>query len=123
MKAGGVLIDTDVLIDIDKGKEDLPDVPCFLSVITLYEFIRGKVDPPRAKALLEDLCSVIPLDNEVFREASSIWSELRESGELIDDRDLLIGATAIAKDLPLWTKNEKHFSRLKKRGLVLWRKK
>ena len=66
---------------------------------------------------------MIPLDNEVLREASSIWRELRESGKLIDDRDLLIGATAIAKDLPLWTKNEKHFSRLKKRGLVLWRKK
>ncbi len=87
----------------------------------MYEFIRGKVDPPRAKALLEDLCTVIPLDNKVLEEASSIWRELRDDGKLIDDRDLLIGATAIVKDLPLWTNNEKHFSRLKERGLTLWR--
>ena len=109
-----------MLIDIDRGREELPDVPCFISVITLYEFIRGKVDPPRAKVLLEDLCRIVPLDNEVLEEASSIWRKLREAGRLVDDRDLLIGTTAIVKDLPLWTKNEKHFSRLREFGLLFW---
>jgi len=37
-------------------------------------------------------------------------------------RDLIIGATSISRKLPLWTKNEKHFSKLKERGLILWKK-
>jgi hypothetical protein len=99
------------LIDIDRGKEDLLDLPCYISIVTLYEFIRGKADPIRAKSLAEDIFRAIPLDNKVIEEASIIWRKLRSKGELIDGRDLLIGATYISM-LPLWTRNKKHFSKL-----------
>lgn len=58
-------------------------------------------------------------DNEVLARAAEMWRELRQSGELIDDRDLLMGATAIAKNLPLLTGNKRHFERLKRFKLVL----
>jgi tRNA(fMet)-specific endonuclease VapC len=109
------------LIDIDRGKEDLPDLPCYISIVTLYEFIRGKADPIKTKALAEDIFGVIPLDNKVIEEASIIWRKLRSKGELIDERDLLIGATSISRMLPLWTRNKKHFSKLEEHGLTLWR--
>lgn len=38
----------------------------------------------------------------------------------IDDRDLLIGATAIALNMHLYTRNKKHYSRLQKYGLKLY---
>ncbi len=110
-----------MLIEVDREREDLPDAPCFISVVSLYEFVRGKVDPYRAKFLVEEICGVVPLDNEVISKAVEIWRSLRSSGVLIDDRDLLIGATAIAKGLPLWTGNARHFERLVRYGLRLWR--
>ncbi len=115
------MIDTDILIDIDRERKNFPNLPCFISVVTFYEFIRGKVDPPRAKYFLEKLCIMIGLDNDVLKKASNLWRVLRKEGSLIDDRDLLIGATAIAKGLPLWTENEKHFKRLEVHGLKLWK--
>ncbi len=110
-----------MLIEIDKGRKDLPDIPCYISVVSLYEFTRGKVDPYRAKLLLEEICGVMPLDNEVINKAAEIWRSLKRKGTLMDDRDLLIGVTAIAKDLPLWTRNVGHFKKLEKYGLRLWK--
>lgn len=37
----GILIDTDILIDYVKGRQELPDIRIFISEVTLYEFIRG----------------------------------------------------------------------------------
>ena len=101
------MLDTDVLIEVDRGREELPDLPCFISVITLYEFVRGKVDPVRAKELVEEMCIVLPLSNDVVKRASIIWRELRRAGLLMDERDLLIGVTSIEAELPLWTDNRK----------------
>ena len=36
-----MLIDTDKLIEIEKGAEELPPEECYVSVIAVYEFIRG----------------------------------------------------------------------------------
>ena len=45
---------------------------------------------------------------------------LRKSGRLIDDFDLLIGATAIANEMVLVTDNEKHLTRLSKLKVENW---
>jgi len=42
---------------------------------------------------------------KVISKAVEIWRDLRKGGAPIDGKDLLIGATAIAKELPLWTCN------------------
>ncbi|RLE81541.1 MAG: type II toxin-antitoxin system VapC family toxin [Thermoprotei archaeon] len=116
-KAKRVLIDTDVLIDIEKGFIEPPNAICFISIITLYEYIRGKADSAEAKELLEEAFSIVPLDNSVLLKASEIWRSLKRRGQLIDERDLLIGATAIVKNMPLATKNIKHYERLTVYGL------
>ncbi|ADT85057.1 hypothetical protein TERMP_02083 [Thermococcus barophilus MP] len=46
---------------------------------------------------------------------------MKRNGELIEDADLLIAATAIAKGYTLWTRNIKHFERLEKFGLRLFK--
>ncbi len=120
---GVVLLDTDFLIKVEKGRARLPQAFCYISVVTLYEYIRGKSDPLAAKNLLEEAFVVIPLDNEVLLKATEIWRDLKRRGLLIDERDLLIGATAIAKGLPLATYNVKHYSRLVNYGLKFYAEK
>ncbi|RLE85175.1 MAG: type II toxin-antitoxin system VapC family toxin [Thermoprotei archaeon] len=117
----GVLIDTDVLIDYVRGRRRLPEGICYISEITLYEFIRGTRDPREAKRLLEREFVVIYCDNEILELAAETWRKLRRKGVLIEDRDLIIGSTAIAKGLPLLTGNVKHFERLKEFGLKLYK--
>lgn len=116
----GVLIDTDVLIEYIKGRRELPSDPRFISEITLYEFIRGTKDSYEAKKLLEEDFIVIFHDNDILRNAAEMWKKLRSQGKLVDDRDLLIAATSISRDLPLLTGNSKHFERLKEFGLKFY---
>ncbi|MCS7365894.1 MAG: type II toxin-antitoxin system VapC family toxin [archaeon GB-1867-035] len=112
-----ILLDTDVLIDIEKGVSELPEGDLYISIISLYEFIRGRSDYIEVKDVLEDLFTIIPIDNNVLIKATEIWRKLKKQGDLIDDRDLLIGATAISNKIPLLTKNTEHFKRLLNFGL------
>jgi hypothetical protein len=111
------LIDTDILIEYIKGKVDLKDIYPYISEITLYEFIRGTEEPRRAKELLEESFSILWVDNKILQLAARIWIELKSGGKAIDDRDLIIGSSAIAYNLKLYTRNRKHFDRLREYGL------
>ena len=115
-----VLIDTDKLIDIEKGIEELPEAENYISVITLYEYIRGRIDYEEAKRVLEDAFTVLSLSNDVLVKATEIWRDLKLKGYIIDDRDLLIGATAIVHGLKLYTRNYKHFEKLVQYGLEFY---
>ncbi len=75
-----VLLDTDVLIDVEKGVRELPETENYISVIMLYEFIRGRRDFEKTKELLEEAFTVIPLTNEVLLKATEIWRSLRAGG-------------------------------------------
>jgi len=44
-----VLLDTDCLIDIERGRAKLPRAQVLISWITLYEFIRGRSDYAEVK--------------------------------------------------------------------------
>jgi predicted nucleic acid-binding protein len=114
-----ILVDTDVLIDYTKGLVDLPRKRLYISEITLYEFIRGCKNVREVKALLESAFVVVFHDNDVLVKASEIWIELKKSGELIDERDILIASVAITKGMHLLTRNVKHFKKLEKFGLKL----
>lgn len=116
-----ILVDTDIFIDYYKSRLDLPlGNIYFISVISLYEYIRGTKNPQLAKKLLEESFTIIPLTNSILVKASEIWRNLRKKAMIIDDRDLIIGTTAIVFDLKLLTKNVKHFSRLKDYGLEFY---
>lgn len=116
----GVLVDTDVLIDFVRGNIELPQGPLHITEITLYEFIRGSKDIPNAKSLLEEGFSVIFHDNPVIQKASEIWVAIKEKGVILDDRDILIGAASAVKNLPLLTRNKKHYERLEEFGVTFY---
>ena len=121
-----VCIDTDVLIDIARrrlmryiGKE----LNIHLTFITLYEFLRGLAyigrDIVASKEELENRFNILWPTNEVLLKASEIYCELKKSGHVIPDPDLLIGSTCIVYNVPLVTYNIKHFEKLKPCGLTL----
>ena len=59
-------------------------------------------------------------DNSIIKKASEIWISLKNSGELIDDRNLLIASVAIDKNLKLLTRNIKHYKKLERFSLKFY---
>ncbi len=119
-----VMLDTDVLINVMRGKEFLPTKNTYsISLITLYEVVRGSKDPYLMKKILEVSFKVYPLENEVILKAAELYRQLRKEGIMVGEADLLIAATAIANDVTLFTHNVKHFARFTPFGLRLYHKK
>jgi len=129
MEVQGLVIDTNVLILLEKGKktENLLNLyEIYITFVTLYEYIRGLRKKGKTEEelslidkYLKKIFQVLWPTNKTLIIASSIWSHLSSMGEILDDRDILIGALCIENNLPLWTLNEKHFKRLVSYGLKL----
>lgn len=117
---GKVLVDTDVVIDYIKGRLELGKDAYYISEITLYELLRGFREIEKSKKLLEEIFIVVWNNNDILQKAAEIYRELRRRGLTISDADIIIGATAIVMEMPLWTKNLKHFIPMKEFGLRLY---
>lgn len=70
---------------------------------------------------LQKLFKIEAIDDLVVLTYCKLYRALKRNGELIEDADLLIAATAIAKGYVLWTGNVKHFEHLEKFGLKLFK--
>ena len=53
--------------------------------------------------------TIMPLTSDVAQQAARLYRQLRAANQLIEMRDILIAATALAYGLPLMTFNAKHF--------------
>jgi len=119
-----LLIDTSVLIEHFRKRTHLELWGNAISTVTLLEFLRGVPGEERRAAFLKELRKLFkiePLDDSVVLTYCTLYRSLKRNGELIEDADLLIAAIAIAKDYILWTRNIKHFERLEKFGLRLFK--
>lgn len=126
------LLDTNICIYYIKGLYDLKSKfeevgpeNCFISEITLAELkfgvAKSKAKEKNQKALDNFLSGIQILP--IF-PALDIYAEekarLQKSGKIIDDFDLLIGATAVSFILTMVTNNTSHFSRLTDIKLEDW---
>ncbi|MCB0033713.1 MAG: type II toxin-antitoxin system VapC family toxin [Anaerolineales bacterium] len=96
-----------------------------ISIITYYEALRGMQfsGATTQKKWLERFIKthvLFELDEFVIKRAADIHATLRRQGMLIPDADLLIGATAVAHNIPLVTNNTTHFQRIPNLSLVNW---
>ena len=115
------LIDTSVIIDLDRIEQaDLP-LELAVSAVTMAELAAGPhatAEPAerarrqdrlqRAEATFEPL----PVDAEVARAYGRVYAAVAASGRKARGRravDLLIAATAVAAGLPLYTRNPDDF--------------
>ncbi len=126
-----VLIDTDLLIDLERGvgapevEQRLGEQERAISVITVSELLHGVhrsagARRARRSAFVEHLLAglpAIPITAPVARAHAEIWAGQAERGLLGGEHDLWIGATALAHGLVLATRNVEDFARIP--GLAL----
>jgi len=96
-----------------------------LTAISYFEARRGLLLPHLANKLrvferFARVYGVLPLTTSTLDLAADIYQELRRRGELIEDADILIAATALAHDAVLVTRNLKHFERVEGLRLESW---
>jgi tRNA(fMet)-specific endonuclease VapC len=69
----------------------------------------------RRQAFVEGLMAQLPViafDLTVARVHASLWADLAKRGVAVRERDLMIGATAIAKDYAIVTRDERSFPKI-----------
>lgn len=130
------LIDTDILSYYLKGDPNVKrnfekyldhyDI-IEISLITYYEITSGLMAKNAFKQLniFEDFISeniIIPLTEKSVKISSEIYSTLRQSGNTVDDIDLLIAGVAIENEMTLVTNNDNHFSRIPGMKIENWKK-
>jgi tRNA(fMet)-specific endonuclease VapC len=119
------LIDSSVLIAAERGQLNLDDIAAeedvAISAVTASELLHGvhRARTPaqrhRRQAFVEGLMAQLPViafDLIVARVHASLWAELAKRGVAVGERDLMIGATAIAKGYAIATRDERSFPKI-----------
>jgi tRNA(fMet)-specific endonuclease VapC len=125
----GILIDTSLLIAIERGDAELEeagDGPKSISVVTVSELLHGvhRTAPARRtrRSLVVErmLARFEPLDitEEIARVHAEIGAGLADRGIPIGANDLWIGATAIVHELAVATRDRRSFGRIPDLRLV-----
>lgn len=119
------LLDTSVVIDLEWLSPEVLPVDLAVSAITMAELATGPeaaADPDeraRRIALIqhaEDTFDQLPFDVAVARVYGRVYAAVTATGRKARGRrtmDLLIAATALSNDLPLYTGNRDDFAGLK----------
>jgi tRNA(fMet)-specific endonuclease VapC len=116
------VIDTDAIIDFFANRAPWADVVSELilreeavltsiSVFELYAGIEGKRRLSQIEGLVQNLV-ILPLDIVEAALAGKIYTKLKSKGKLIRTHDILIAGICLANELPLYTKNIAHFSKI-----------
>lgn len=126
------LLDTNICIYFLKGKFGLVEKierigfeNLFISEISIAELkygIEKSARPEKNRLIVNDLINSfqqLPIYGALDIYAKE-KARLKKEGNIVDDFDLLIGATAIENNLILVTNNEKHFGRLENIKMENW---
>jgi len=123
-----ILIDSSVLIAAERGHLDFDAIAArsseedvAISAVTASELLHGvrrartAAQHHRRQAFVEGLLAELPVvafDLTVARVHASLWADLARRGVAVGERDLMIGATAIAKDYAIATRDERSFPKI-----------
>jgi len=114
-----LLIDTDILIDSLKGirgARDLfrtKDIDLYCSILSKKELLSKSGLRESERKQIIDLLSrmkVLRIDDDIVKKYSFLMKKYGEKSDLIID--YIIAATAWSKNMPLLTRNKKHFARI-----------
>jgi len=132
----GILIDSNVLIDLEKeGAGIAPRIKgrereeLFLSVISASELLHGVYRAMTAhvrarrlafvEAVLENF-PILELDLATARSHAQLWSDLEARGVMIGLHDSWLAATCLAHTLTLVTSNLREFKRVPGLQVEAW---
>jgi tRNA(fMet)-specific endonuclease VapC len=130
------LIDASIVIAAERGRLDLDRLlaeqaneSVALAAITASELLHGvhrastAAQRGRREAFVERLLAllpIVPFDLVVARVHARIWAELAVKGTVIGAHDLQIGATALATNSRVATRDERSFPKIPGLDLRRW---
>jgi len=120
------LIETSVIIDYLKGKEEAKRLidslkgdlsSSYFCLAELFEGVMRVNEPDKhEEAILiyfASLTNIYSLDMRTVKKFGELRARLKKEGTIIEDIDLFLAATCLVYDLTLVTFNKKHFSHVK----------
>lgn len=123
MEAHKVCVDTDIVIDYLRGKNEnqeiLPNLiakhDVYISPVSIYELYYGGYYSGRVKPVEDVLAMMISFDwtTEDSKKAAQIHVALSKAGETLSVKDVLIAGLYLSRSVSLVTRNVSHFSRIK----------
>lgn len=126
------LLDTNICIHFLRGKfgllakfQEVGIMNCAISEITLAELVYGaetSANPKKNFELIEaftNQVAILPIFNAIYLYGKE-KARLKSKGLMISDFDLLIGCTAVEKDLKMITENLKEFERISEIKIENW---
>ncbi len=128
-----ILLDTDHCVFFIRGRRDVAaafeahatDEPA-ISIVSVGELYFGALRSARPAENLAKCqafvarVNVVPLDEPIMLRFATIKAELFTRGEIVEDPDLLIAATALTCGVLLVTHNARHFARIPALQLADW---
>ncbi|WP_461864324.1 type II toxin-antitoxin system VapC family toxin [Thermococcus sp.] len=103
----GAVIDTNVIIEMARGNEEVLnavlklDRTFYVTSITRFELLVGL--PRKDELIWLNSLIELPFEGKSAEVAAYLHKKLREKGTPMGLRDLFIGAVCLANDLPLVT--------------------
>lgn len=126
-----VMADTTVLIDIWRyGKtprrladltSKLKEAAILVPWITQAEFSRGALFKCVSLETLAEFYKsfhLVPLDQATMNAYCRLWVEMARAGHAADYPDLWVAACAVARKIPVLTRNPKHFTNVSELTVV-----
>lgn len=124
-------IETSAIVDYLKGKEKMANLidnldseltSSYICLAELYEGIyrvkSSEEMEESVKTFFQSLSEIFGIDEEISKNFGRIRSQLKKSGIIIEDLDILIGVTCLTYNLILITNNVKHFQRIENLKLL-----
>ncbi|MFW5851937.1 MAG: type II toxin-antitoxin system VapC family toxin [Bacteroidota bacterium] len=126
------LIDSNICIHFFRGKFGIIDklkevelANCAISEITLAELVYGaenSKNPSKNHEIINqfiDQITILPIYDSILIYGKE-KARLRKIGKMVSDFDLLIGCTAVEKDLVMVTENVKDFEQISDIKIENW---
>ncbi len=119
-----ICLDSDILIGVLKNERratsliQLFNGSYCTTAINVFELWEGRTLRDQTGQYLGKM-EIIHLNEAAAKKAADMHRELKSGGELLDIKDLLIGAMCIENGIALATFNKKHFERLQRFGLKM----
>ncbi len=123
-----ICLDTDFLVgvlrgDVDAGKKaaELAEKSLACSAMSAIELFVGanlRKDKPKSVELVNILLgklNLLEINREISEKAGAIKAQLITTGQQVSLADVIIAATCLEHNMPIVTRNVKHFSKI--RGL------
>ncbi len=123
METLNICVDTDIVIDYLRGKNENQDIlpnliakhDVYISPVSVYELYYGGYYSGRVKPVEDVLAMMISFDwtTEDSKKAAQIHVTLSKAGETLSVKDVLIAGLCVSRAVPLVTRNVSHFNRIK----------